>query len=78
MLMLAKNYEFRKQEIKESKKGNKYLVTTWLGEDEKTIDVMTEAHNNIELKKGERYDIVIDFNMYYKSLKIVDYQPVKK
>lgn len=78
MLMLAKNYEFRKQEIKESKKGNKYLVTTWLGEDEKTIDIMTEAHNNIELKKGERYDVVIDFNMYYKSLKIVDYQPVKK
>lgn len=78
MLMLAKNYEFRKQEIKESKKGNKYLVTTWLGEDEKSIDLMTEAHNNIELKKGERYDIVIDFNMYYKSLKIVDYQPVKK
>lgn len=77
MILIAKGYEFRKQEIKESKKGNKYLTTTWLGDDEKTIDIMTECKNMPNLEKTKKYDLIIDFNTYYKSLKIVDLQPSK-
>ena len=77
MLVVAKNMEFRKQEMKESKKGNKYMTTTWMGDDEKTIDIMVDMKSTPALEKGKKYDVVLDYNTYYKNIKIVDLQQSK-
>lgn len=77
MLVVAKNMEFRKQEIKESAKGNKYMTTTWLGEDEKTIDIMLDMKQVPNMEKTKKYDLVLNYDPYYKNIKIVDLQQSK-